>query len=223
MASNLPWSTMRHRFRCGPDRQPSPRWRCPAKCKLSTVARALGSHGPDARQRPPRQARSIAPKASGVIQFDLDAIDRNPARPGGWGLASPRSSGAIRGRAGISYAAAVLLDPTKRPSIRAVAEQAGMSHGAIGEAAKLMRETGLIRRDGERRLPRGPTPPRVSAGPLFVAGSSCHRGRGALRRVGRPAVDRDARGRPRTTRRDRLTPGENGRPGQSAGISLQYR
>ncbi|MBK5221624.1 MAG: hypothetical protein JJE52_01855 [Acidimicrobiia bacterium] len=93
------------------------------------------------------------PKASGVIQFDLDAIDRNPARPGGWGLASPRSSGAIRGRAGMSYAAAVLLDPTERPSIRAVAEQAGMSHGAIGEAAKLMRDAGLIRRNGEPEIP----------------------------------------------------------------------
>ncbi len=93
------------------------------------------------------------PKASGVIQFDLDAIDRNPARPGGWRLASPRSDGPIRGRAGISYAAAVLLDPTQRPSIRAVARQAEMSHGAIGDAAKLLRETGLIRADGEPEIP----------------------------------------------------------------------
>jgi len=93
------------------------------------------------------------PKASGVIQFDLDAVDRNPARPGGWGLASPRSDGPIRGRAGISYAAAVLLDPTRRPSIREVAAAAGMSHGAVGEAAKLLRDAGLIRPDGEPEIP----------------------------------------------------------------------
>jgi hypothetical protein len=92
------------------------------------------------------------PKASGVIQFDLDAVDRNPARPGGWGLASPRSDGPIRGRAGISYAAAVLLDPTCRPSIRRVAAAAGMSHGAVGEAAKLLRDAGLIRPDGEPEI-----------------------------------------------------------------------
>lgn len=93
------------------------------------------------------------PKASGVIQFDLDAVDRNPARPGGWGLASPRSDGPIRGRAGISYAAAVLLDPSRRPSIREVATAAGMSHGAVGEAAKLLRDGGLIRPDGEPEIP----------------------------------------------------------------------
>lgn len=93
------------------------------------------------------------PKASGVIQFDLDAIDRNPARPGGWGLASPRSDGPIRGRAGISYAAAVLLDPTRRPSIREVAAAAGMSHGAVGDAAKLLRKTGMIRPDGQPEVP----------------------------------------------------------------------
>lgn len=93
------------------------------------------------------------PKASGVIQFDLDAIDRNPARPGGWGLASPRSDGPIRGRAGISYAAAALLDPTRRPSIREVGAAAEMSHGAVGEAAKLLRDTGLIRSDGQPEIP----------------------------------------------------------------------
>ncbi len=93
------------------------------------------------------------PNASGVIQFDLDAIDRNPSRPGGWGLASPRSDGPIRGRAGISYAAAVLLDPTRRPSIREVAAAAGMSHGAVGDAAKLLRETGMIRPDGKPEVP----------------------------------------------------------------------
>lgn len=93
------------------------------------------------------------PKASGVIQFDLDAVDRNPARPGGWGLASPRSDGPIRGRAGISYAAAVLLDPTSRPSIRAVAAAAEMSHGAVGEAAKLLRDAGLIQPDGAPEIP----------------------------------------------------------------------
>lgn len=93
------------------------------------------------------------PEASGVIQFDLDAVERNPSRPGGWGLASPRSDGPIRGRAGISYAAAVLLDPTSRPSIREVATAAEMSHGAVGAAAKLLRDTGMIRPNGEPEIP----------------------------------------------------------------------
>ncbi len=93
------------------------------------------------------------PRASGVIQFDLDAVDRNPSRPGGWRLSSPRSDGPIRGRAGISYAAAVLLDPTRRPSIREVAVAAEMSHGAVGDAAKLLRNVGLIGPTGDPEIP----------------------------------------------------------------------
>ena len=93
------------------------------------------------------------PHASGVIHFDAHVLDQSPTRPGARGLASPRSDGPIRGRAGISYAAAVLLDPTGRPSIRAVAGEAEMSHGAVGDAAKLLRDTGLIRTDGEPEIP----------------------------------------------------------------------
>ena len=93
------------------------------------------------------------PNASGVIHFDAITLESNLARPGTRGLASPRSDGPIRGRAGISYAAAVLLDPTGRPSIRAVARLAEMSHGAVGDAAKLLRDTGLIRPDGEPEIP----------------------------------------------------------------------
>ncbi len=94
------------------------------------------------------------PDASGAIHFDQATFDPNLTRSGGGGgLASPRSDGPIRGRAGISYAAAVLLDPAARPSIRAVAHQAEMSHGAVGEAAKLLREAGLIRPDGEPEVP----------------------------------------------------------------------
>ena len=93
------------------------------------------------------------PNASGVIHFDGTALEANPARPGTRGLASPRADGPIRGRAGISYAAAVLLDSTGRPSIRAVARLAEMSHGAVGDAAKLLRDTGLIRPNGEPEIP----------------------------------------------------------------------
>lgn len=93
------------------------------------------------------------PQASGAIHFDNPSLRGSTTLPGTWRLASPASDGPIRGRAGISFAAALLLDPTSRPSIRATAEAAGMSHGAIGEAAKLLREAGLIRPGGEPETP----------------------------------------------------------------------
>ncbi len=93
------------------------------------------------------------PTATGVYHFDRGALDHRASLPGGWRLAAPASNGPIRGRAGISYAAAILLDPTRRPSIREVAAQVGMSHGAVGDAAKLLRESGLIRPTGEPETP----------------------------------------------------------------------
>ena len=61
------------------------------------------------------------------------------------------------GSAGLSYAAALLLSHTDRrhdhPSIRAVAGAAGMSHGAVGDASKLLREAGLVRPSGEPQTP----------------------------------------------------------------------
>ncbi|MGZ4689329.1 MAG: hypothetical protein ACXVJW_14395 [Acidimicrobiia bacterium] len=67
-------------------------------------------------------------------------------------LASPRSDGAIRGRAGISYAAALLLDPEQPPSMRSVAREVGMSPGAISNAAKLLDAAGLVV-DGRPAVP----------------------------------------------------------------------
>lgn len=92
------------------------------------------------------------PTASGVVHFDTSSARRS-AMPGGRRLAAPRSDGPIRGRAGISCAAALLLQPAEPPSIRAIARQAQMSHGAIGEASKLLREVGLIRSSGQPQIP----------------------------------------------------------------------
>jgi hypothetical protein len=91
--------------------------------------------------------------ATGVVHFDRGALAESAALPSGWRLATSPSDGPIRGRAGISYAAALLLDPAKQPSIRDVAAGAGMSHGAVGEAAKLLRKAGLILPDGRPEVP----------------------------------------------------------------------
>ena len=93
------------------------------------------------------------PTATGIFHFNQGALAYRAPLPGGWRLSSPASDGPIRGRAGIGYAAAVLLDPTQRPSIREVATAVGMSHGAVGDAAKLLRESGLIRPTGEPEIP----------------------------------------------------------------------
>lgn len=84
------------------------------------------------------------PAAIGAVHFDRGALNPSAALLSTWSLTTPASDGSIRGRAGISYAAALLLDPTKRPSIRNVATAAGMSHGAVGDAAKLLQKAGLI-------------------------------------------------------------------------------
>ncbi len=79
---------------------------------------------------------------------------RDPAPlPGGWRLAAPISGGPIRGRAGIGYGVALLLSPTRAPSIREVARRIGMSHGAVGTASLLLREYGLVRSDGRPQVP----------------------------------------------------------------------
>jgi hypothetical protein len=93
------------------------------------------------------------PSATGIYRFDQGGLAHRPPLPGGWRLAAPASDGPIRGRAGIGYAAALLLDPTRRPSIREVAAAVDMSHGAVGDAAKLLREAGLIRSTGEPETP----------------------------------------------------------------------
>ncbi len=93
------------------------------------------------------------PHGSGVVDFDASALGGRAALPGGWRLASPRSDGPIRGRAGLGYAAMILLDPERRPSIREVAAAAGMSHGAVGEASKVLRQAGLVLASGDPQTP----------------------------------------------------------------------
>ena len=93
------------------------------------------------------------PQISFLLHFEDSARSR-PSLPGGWRLATPRSDGPIRGRAGFSYAAALLLHPAEPPpSIRAIAHAAQMSHGAVGEASKLLRESGLVLPSGEPQIP----------------------------------------------------------------------
>ena len=80
------------------------------------------------------------------------SFDESP--PGGVTLAAPASDGPIRGRAGISYAASLLLgDPAGPPSIRSVARRSGMAASTVSDAAGLLRNAGLILPSGEPALP----------------------------------------------------------------------
>lgn len=93
------------------------------------------------------------PDASGTLQFTGTKPRHGGASGGVSRLAAPRSDGPIRGRAGISCAAAILLHPDDPPSIRAIARGAQMSHGAIGEASKLLRTAGLVLPNGQPEVP----------------------------------------------------------------------
>ncbi len=69
-------------------------------------------------------------------------------------LAAPASDGPIRGRAGISYAAALLLGGAERPpSIRSLARQIGMAPSTVSEAAAHLRAGGYILPTGEPEVP----------------------------------------------------------------------
>lgn len=69
-------------------------------------------------------------------------------------LAARASDSPIRGRAGISYAAALLLGgEAGPPSIRSVARQIGMAPSTVSEAAAHIRAAGYIRADGEPEVP----------------------------------------------------------------------
>ncbi|HEV7722894.1 MAG TPA: hypothetical protein VGO60_16505, partial [Iamia sp.] len=93
------------------------------------------------------------PTTAGTLQFTGTKPGRRRASGDGSRLAGPSSDGPIRGRAGISCAAALLLHPDDPPSIRAIAREAQMSHGAIGEASKLLRSAGLVRPSGQPEVP----------------------------------------------------------------------
>jgi len=51
------------------------------------------------------------PKSSGTLQFQGERPGQRGPAGGNWPLAAPSSDGSIRGRAGISCSAALLLDP----------------------------------------------------------------------------------------------------------------
>lgn len=86
------------------------------------------------------------------IRFVPGDSFRDDGAPHETALASPRSDGPIRGRAGMSYAAALLLEPAEPPTMRAVAREAHMSPTAISNAAKLLAAQGLVV-DGRPALP----------------------------------------------------------------------
>ncbi len=69
-------------------------------------------------------------------------------------LAAPASDSPIRGRAGISYAAALLVSGEAKPSsIRSVARAIGMAPSTVSEAAALLRASGYILPNGEPEVP----------------------------------------------------------------------
>lgn len=69
-------------------------------------------------------------------------------------LAAPASDSPIRGRAGISYAAALLLGGEEHPpTIRSVARQIDMAPSTVSEAAAHIRAGGYILANGEPEVP----------------------------------------------------------------------
>jgi len=89
-----------------------------------------------------------------TVEIRLPPGGLNPVASARMALAAPASDSPIRGRAGISYAAALLLgDPSEPPSIRAVARQVGMAPSTFSEAVAHLRDAGLIRPTGEPELP----------------------------------------------------------------------
>lgn len=67
--------------------------------------------------------------------------------------ATPAADGPIRGRAGIAYAAAVLREPDRPPSLRSVAAAVGMSPTAIGNAVERLVDAGLLDEEKQPTTP----------------------------------------------------------------------
>jgi hypothetical protein len=67
-------------------------------------------------------------------------------------LAKPMPEG-IRGKAGLAYAAAVLLSPDSPPSIRSVARDVGLSPAAVSIAAAAIRRAALVSDEGMPLVP----------------------------------------------------------------------
>lgn len=83
--------------------------------------------------------------------FDVRLVGEQPSDRGA-SSAPFRGDGPIRGRAGVSYASALLLAPDDPPTMRAVAREIGMSPQAISNAAKLLADQGLVV-DGRASIP----------------------------------------------------------------------
>jgi len=87
-----------------------------------------------------------------IADLDRDIEIRYTGRPADRPPTIPRE-GPIRGRAGIAYAAALLLDPTDPPSMRAVAAAVDMSPQSVSNAAKLLGDAGLVGPDRRPTVP----------------------------------------------------------------------
>ena len=72
------------------------------------------------------------------VDVDVDPMTR----------ATPQPREPIRGASGISYAAALLMNPTEPISLREVARRAHLAVSTVSEAARSIREAALIGRDG---------------------------------------------------------------------------
>jgi hypothetical protein len=83
-----------------------------------------------------------APSAM-LVDVDVDPMIRPNSRP-----REP-----IRGASGISYAAALLMDPAEPHSIREVARRAHLSVSTVADAARSIRDAALIERDGRPLIP----------------------------------------------------------------------
>ena len=78
-----------------------------------------------------------------LVDVDVDPLVRSVPRP-----REP-----IRGASGISYAAALLMEPDDPPSIREVARRAHLSASTVADAARSIRDATLIGRDGRPLIP----------------------------------------------------------------------
>ena len=83
------------------------------------------------------------PTAIGTVHFDQGALDPRSALPSGWSLPTPASDGPIRGRPASATRRRCF---STRPNglLFACRRCRRTSHGAVGDAAKLLQNAGLI-------------------------------------------------------------------------------
>lgn len=98
-------------------------------------------------------SRSLGPEATAFVpvmdrSFDLDGPDGIPAR-----FLLDEGSTAIRGRAAISFAAALLHSPEEPPSLRSVARRVDMSAQSMSNASVRLAEHGMTGPDGRPLVP----------------------------------------------------------------------